>query len=197
MGFCPVPHAARDQAWLAIGAGLGFAVAYVMLKRRFSAESRSQSKQATSTTEGTVPMPGVLVGRRVAEEAGRVIEEFCGTATVESPVGSSSTALSLAHVTVSVASDTAKTIGTHVAEFDEYLYVLRGSVRLHCSATDAASGNVFEAKAGEALFLPAGHEYHLVNDDAPVEMLAICRPAFHPSLVKTKCANNGAGAKSV
>lgn len=64
-------------------------------------------------------------------------------------------------------------------EFDEYTVVLRGS--LHVKTND----DEFDLQAGQAMIVSAG-EWVQYSTPSPegAEYIAVCRPAFSPSLVQ-------------
>lgn len=164
MPFCPFPHATRDQIWLATGASIGAAIAYFCLPRR---GHTSVWKEA----------PSVLLPKSpVVKTDDLTIQELVGNATN----GDEST--SIAHVTVNQAC----TEATQTPGFDEYVYVMKGSMVVLVGGQEAAGPKretpvTLEAKAGEVLWLPKGHRY-CYTFPGKCEYIATCSPAFKDSI---------------
>jgi quercetin dioxygenase-like cupin family protein len=62
-------------------------------------------------------------------------------------------------------------------EFDEYTLVLSGTLRLETRY------GVIDVQAGQAVIAPRGQWVRYSTPDAPAEYVAVCVPAFAPSLV--------------
>eukprot|EP00929_Paragymnodinium_shiwhaense_P108713 TRINITY_DN75042_c0_g1_i1.p2 TRINITY_DN75042_c0_g1~~TRINITY_DN75042_c0_g1_i1.p2 ORF type:complete len:189 (-),score=31.14 TRINITY_DN75042_c0_g1_i1:58-564(-) len=162
MGFCPVPHKTRDQVWLAVGAATGAAVCWWLFNR---GRKRDLPLVNNSRKPQKIDAP-----RRVVDVPGRSIDEFFGNPSTGTP------AISAAYVQVSeVCEEPAQT-----PEFDEYVLVLEGTMRVTVADDDELE-EVVEAKENQALFLPKGRRYVYRFPDGKCRYVPICTPAFSPT----------------
>ncbi len=154
---CPIPHTRRDQAWLLIGLGLGYAACHYF------------SMKKTSTT--TRAKPSVLRSSNCVVNTGEVkIIEHVGNAS------NGDAGISIAQVAVSSACDEA----IQIPKFDEYVLVQSGCFKVFVEE-NSDSAFVLTAEAGEVLHLPAGHRYRY-NFPGPCTYVPVCLPAFTPAL---------------
>ncbi|KAJ1620949.1 hypothetical protein T492DRAFT_1074253 [Pavlovales sp. CCMP2436] len=167
MAFCPIPHTARDQVWLAAGVGIGLSVAWYL-------RQRDGWDRAYSTTPCVLREPPTVV-----KTATMQIDEIAGGASNGEP------RLSMAHVRVAAAT----TEAIQIPDFDEYVLVLNGVMHVDVGHADVAKRPrrfaraapvLLVAKSGETFWLPRGQRYKYWFPGA-CEYVAICMPAFHPS----------------
>lgn len=117
-------------------------------------------------------MPRLVARPTVIEAAGnkpKIIKEAIGR------VNTSTSDLSLAHMV----SPEGWLEPGQTPQFDEYTYVLRGTLRV------AFRGGVLDVAAGQAVICSAGE---WVQYSSPLaggaEYIAVCRPAFSPDTVR-------------
>lgn len=120
-----------------------------------------------------IRMPTVL---QAAGQPPKVIEEFIGR------VNSKTESVSIARMT----SPSGWSEPGQTPRFDEYTVVLRGS--LHITLKDRE----WDVQAGQAIIVPAGEwvQYSTPSPDG-AEYIAVCLPAFSPSLVHRDAGPRG------
>eukprot|EP01046_Picozoa_sp_COSAG06_P006909 COSAG06_NODE_331_length_17352_cov_63.031098_4_plen_222_part_00 len=172
MSFCPVPHTTRDQAWLAVGAGIGALAVYCC---RATATMRPSAAAASAGPAN----PSVLKPTQVIGPSGLFMKS--DMLQIDEHVGNVATGtagVSVAHVrTKGPCDEHAQTPG-----FDEYVLVLKGKMVVDVGPVGKDQTKV-EAVAGETLWLPKGVRYHYHFPAAEgTEYVPICFPAFSPDI---------------
>lgn len=167
--FCPVPHTLREKSWLSIGLAVGLGVGYYALKK-------SEPKRSAPSKPCVLPAPKCVV-----DVPGKIlILEHAGNGSNGDPN------VSIASVAIAVACDEA----TQVPQFDEYVMILTGTMKVFVGSEDQAkrppgreTDAPFEltAHGGEVLHLPKGHLYRY-NFPGACTYIPICLPAFAPHL---------------
>jgi hypothetical protein len=156
--------------WLAAGVGIGLAIAYIH-------RQRSGWQRHASNPPCVLSDPPVVV-----RTAALAVTEVAGGASNGEP------RLSVAHVRVSQAT----TEAIQIPDFDEYVLVLAGEMRVDVGHADRAKRptryaadepRALTATAGETFWLPRGHRYKYWFPGT-CEYVAICLPAFHPHLAQ-------------
>jgi len=162
VSLCPVPHNLRERFWFVAGASLGVALGL-----------RLAARWARASTASAGARPRVLPGpARVVDVPGEVVvAEHVGRA------GNGEAGISLAAVTVAAARSEA----VQTPQFDEYILVLRGELRVAVAAAAGAPACELVARAGQTLHLPRGFTYQ-VHFPGPAEFVPVCLPAFAPAL---------------
>lgn len=154
---------------LLAGAGIGFGLAHILRRGK----GRSSVPECLSAPTRVVDVPGTFQ-----------IDEFVGRGNKAFHDESVSVAR------VSVLKHCSE--GTQITGFDEWIYVVEGTMRVTVSNDDVEkrpaahkdlAPRVVEASAGEVLYLPKGHVY-TYDFPGKATYIPICVPAFHPTLVQ-------------
>jgi len=200
MGFCPVPHASRDQVWLVVGALVGVGLArFTGLDRLKLGCPFSTCKDGDVKEPTGVTTPRVLKSKRVTgnknkdslqtqhSDGGEHSDDsyvMDGPINIDEIVGNSSILPSTEndHYSVAVVSIDAS-VGElnkpkQKPEFEELNIILEGTMSVEFVNTANGNSSLVIAKAGESLWLPKGYTYDYKFPQNTCKYIAICCPAF-------------------
>ena len=160
-------NVARDLALVVAGAALAGA--------GLVAAASWRKATATPAAERTSPPACLVAPSRVVEIKDTLtIDEHCGNAS------NGDSTISIASVNVSKAC----TEATQIPQFDEYVLVQRGVMRVQVSSSPKqakVAQSWLEAKAGQMLWLPKGYLY-TYSFPGPCSYVPVCLPAFSPEI---------------